>query len=122
MLYVFLFQNDQDYLNHEEFIESSDDDANPEEAQFMKKRKKSAKRGRKCLWSEIAVTNLVDIILENEKYKTKLLLTNTKNVKNRLYYDQVITELKKIFEERDEEFTCNVPQTRSKFKRCVSIS
>ena len=122
MLYVFLFQNDQDYLNHEEFIESSDDDANPEEAQFMKKRKKSAKRGRKCLWSEIAVTNLVDIILENEKYKTKLLLTNTKNVKNRLYYDQVITELKKRFEERDEEFTCNVPQTRSKFKRCVSIS
>ena len=121
MLYVFLFQNDQDYLNHEEFIESSDDDANPEEAQFMKKRKKSAKRGRKCLWSEIAVTNLVDIILENEKYKTKLLLTNTKNVKNRLYYDQVITELKKRFEERDEEFTCNVPQTGSKFKRCVRI-
>ena len=87
----------------------------------MKKRKKSAKRGRKCLWSEIAVTNLVDIILENEKYKTKLLLTNTKNVKNGVYYDQVITELKKRFEERDEEFTYNVPQTRSKFKRCVSI-
>ena len=63
----------------------------------------------------------MNIILENEKYKTKLLLTNTKNVKNRLYYDQVITELKKRFEERDEEFTYNVPQTRSKFKRCVSI-
>ena len=121
MLYVFLFQNDRDYLTDEEFIESSDDDANPEEAQFMKKRKKSAKRGRKCLWSEIAVTDLVDIILENEKYKTKLLLTNTKNVKNGVYYDQVITELKKRFEERDEEFTYNVPQTRSKFKRCVSI-
>ena len=87
----------------------------------MKKRKKSAKRGRKCLWSEIAVTNLVDIILENEKYKTKLLLTNTKNVKNGVYYDQVITELKKRFEERDEEFTYNVPQTGSKFKRCVRI-
>ena len=34
---------------------------------------------------------------------------------------QVITELKKRFEDRDEEFTYNVPQTRSKFKRCVSI-
>ena len=45
LLYVFLFQNDQDYLTDEEFIESSDDDANPEEAHFMKKRKKSAKRG-----------------------------------------------------------------------------
>ena len=51
------------------------------------------------MWPEIAVTDLVDIILENEKYKTKLLLTNTKNVKNRVYYDQVITELKKRFEE-----------------------
>ena len=63
----------------------------------------------------------MDIILENEKYKTKLLLTNTKNVKNGVYYDQVITELKKRFEERDEEFTYNVPQTESKFKRCVRI-
>ena len=96
MLQIFLFQNDQDYLTDEEFIEGSDDDANPEGAQFMKKRKKSPKRGRKCLWSEIAITNLVDIILENEKYKTKLLFTNTKNVKNGIYYDQVITELKKI--------------------------
>ena len=121
MLYVFLFQNDQDYLTDEEFIESSDDDVNPEEAQFMKKREKSAKRGRKCLWPKIAVTDLVDIILENEKYKTKLLLTNTKNVKNRVYYDQVITELKKRFEEWEEEFLYNVPQTRSKSKRCVSI-
>ena len=73
------------------------------------------------MWPEIAVTDLVDIILENEKYKTKLLLTNTKNVKSGVYHDQVITELKKRFEERDEEFTCNVPQTGSKFKRCVRI-
>ena len=73
MLYVFLFQNDHNYLTDEEFIENSDDDANPEEAQFMKKKKKkkkSAKRGRKCLRPEIAVTDLVDIILENEKHKT----------------------------------------------------
>ena len=49
------------------------------------------------------------------------MLTNTKNVKNGVYYDRVITELKKRFEERNEEFTYNVPQTRSKFKRCVSI-
>ena len=37
----------------------------------------------------------MDIILENEKYNTKLLLTNTKNIKNEVYYEQVITELKK---------------------------
>ena len=60
----------------------------------MRKRKKSTKRGRKCSSPEIAVTNLVDEILENEKYKIKLWLTNTNNVKNGVYYDQVITELK----------------------------
>ena len=31
MLYIFLFQSDQDHLAKEEFIESIDDDANPEE-------------------------------------------------------------------------------------------
>ena len=38
-------------------------------------------RKSKCLWREIAVTNLLEIILENEKYKAKNLLTNTKNIK-----------------------------------------
>ena len=61
---------------------SNKDDANPEEAQFVKKRKKSAKTGRKYLWPENAVNGLVDIIRKNEKYKTILLLTPTNNVKN----------------------------------------
>ena len=87
MLYVFLFQNDQDYLTNEEFTERSDYDFNPEEAQLMKKG----------------------------------LSTNTKNAKNGVHFDQVITEYKKRFEERDEEFTYNSPQTRTKFKRYVSI-
>ena len=46
---------------------------------------------------------------------------NTVNVKNRVHYDQVVTELKKRFEERHKEFTYNVPQRRSKFKRWVNI-
>ena len=49
------------------------------------------------------------------------MLKNIKNSQNGVYYDQVITESKKRFEERDKEFTYNVPQARSKFKRCVSI-
>ena len=47
LLYVYLFQNNQDYLTVEEFIESSDDDANAEEAQFMKKGKKNSKERKK---------------------------------------------------------------------------
>ena len=61
------------------------------------------------------------IILENDKFKTKLPLTNTKNTKNGIYYEQVITELRKKLEERGEEFNFDTQQTRSKFKRCVSL-
>ena len=39
---------------------------------LTQKRLNLYKKGRKCLWPEIAETDLVDIILENEKYKTKL--------------------------------------------------
>ena len=63
-----------------------------------------------------AVTDLVDIIVEDEKLKNKLLLTNTRNAKNRVYYENVLAELKKRFEEHGEEFLYDVVQTRSKFE------
>ena len=65
--------------------------------------------------------DLVDIILENEKYKEKLLLTNVKKVKNTQYYTKVVEEMKDRCKERDEEYIFNVPQTRQKFKRCVNV-
>ena len=78
------------------------------------------KAGRKCQWPETTVTDLVERFLENDKFKTKLLLTNTKNTKNAICYEQVIAELKKRLEER-EVFNFNTKKTRSKLKRCVSL-
>ena len=66
------------------------------------------------------MNDLVDIIIDNEKYKEKLLLTNVKNVKNSEYYKLVIQELKGRCKERNAEFTYAIKQTRDKFKRCVS--
>ena len=103
------------YMTDEEV--SSEEDENSEN----KAEKKVNKRGRKCSWPEDTVTDLVDIILESEKYKSKLLLTNTKNVKNGIYYGEVIDEMKKRSAARNEVFLYNVAQTRSKFKRCVSM-
>ena len=80
----------------------------------------NTKKGRKCIWTESTVCDLVDIIIENDKYKEKLLLTNVKNVKNSCYYEKVIEEVKERCKEREEEFTFDIPQTRAKFKRCVS--
>ena len=44
------------------------------------------KRGRKVDWPGHVVTDLVDIILSNDKWKTKLLLTNIKTLKNGQYW------------------------------------
>ena len=54
-------------------------------------------------WPDHVITDLVDIILSNDKWKTKHLLTNTKTVKNSQYYSLVIDELN----ERNPTFNFN---------------
>ena len=56
---------------------------------FIKKNSKKQKVGRKPQWSTILTEDLVDIILENDKCKEELLLTNVKNSKNSQYYQKV---------------------------------
>ena len=72
-------------------------------------------------WTEHLTDDLVDIILDNDKYKEKLLLTNVKNVKNGQYYDKVIEEVMERCSKRGEEFPLNDAQTQQKFKRCINI-
>lgn len=40
------------------------------------------KASRKCAWNHKVAEDLIDIILENEKFKEKLLLTTVTNVKS----------------------------------------
>ena len=82
--------------------------------------KQKEKVGRKSQWPTDLVNDLVDIILDNEKFKNKLLMTNVKNVKNSEYYYLVILELQERCLERNYDFNYDVKQTRDKFKRCVS--
>lgn len=80
----------QDYEYEEEHNTSEDEDNN--ENIFDKKQLKK-KQGRRKQWPEAQVDDLIDIIIENDKFKEKLLMTNVKNVKNSQYYDQVIQEI-----------------------------
>ena len=82
---------------------------------------KKGKKRRRWQWTEHLVDDLVGIILDNDKYKEKLLLTNAKNVKNGQYYGKVIEELKERCSERGEKFPFNVTKTPQKFKRCINI-
>ena len=91
----------------------------PVEEPFKKPRK--GKKGRREQWAEHLADDFVDIILDNDKYKKKLLLTIVKNVKNGQFYNKVTGELKERCSERGAEFPFNVAQIRQRFKRCINI-
>ena len=86
-----------------------------------KKQKKEGKKQEKLLRSQDLQTDLVDIISNNERYRRKLMFTNSKNASNAEVYECVIKELKKRCAERNEQFLHNVTQTRNKFEKLMSI-
>ena len=103
----------------ESYLDDSDNERLSGEETFTKKKK--GKKGRKGKWLEHFVDDLVDVILDEEKLKEKLLLTNVKNKKNGQYYGKVIELISLRCKERNEEFSFSVAQTRQKFKRCINI-
>ena len=86
---------------------------------FRKGNAKKNRKVRKCQWKESFVDDPLDIIVENEKYRQKLLLTNVKNAKNGQYMESVVKEIQERCTERGEEFPYDVNQTRQKFRRCI---
>ena len=94
---------------------------NPDNVSAGKEQKKEGKKQEKLLWSQDLQTDLVDIISNNERYRRKLIFTNSKNASNAEVYECVIKELKKRCAERNERFLHNVTQTRNNFKKLMSI-
>ena len=78
------------------------------------------KAGRKAIWSDNTLDDFIDIITSNEYYKKKLIFTNSKNQKNGIIDDKVLSELRKRCEERKETVKFTIPQMRNKFKKCIS--
>ena len=123
--------NDLQTINLEDFnverivdedsdLETTDDDETQSMVTFLKnKQKKRKKVGRRSQWSEDVVTDLIDVILNDEKFKKSLIFTNTKNVKNSEIYKKVIEIMK--CERNHENFEFDVKQTRDKFKRCMRL-
>ena len=110
-------EDDDDNDDDEESSDTEDDDEVSKAVEFLKKRgKKKKKVGRHSQWPDVMICELVDVILNDEELKKKLIFTNSKNVRNSQWYADVITELKA----RNPEFNFSVKQTREKFKRCVT--
>ena len=85
-----------------------------------KKKASSKKGGRKAMWSQSLLSDLVDIIISSEYYKKKLIFTNTKNQKNGEIYAQVLVTLKERASERGEKVPFTNIQLCTKFKKAIA--
>ena len=104
------------YLQEIDELENGDSESERFDPVFTSSIKKK-KAGRRCFWQEETINDLIDIIVDDETLKKKLLLTNVKNIKNGIYFEKVIDELKTRCKSRGTEYTYNVAQNRTKFKK-----
>ena len=102
--------------NDKETDSNESDTGVSEQSEVCSSRKKKRK-GRRSVWEERHVNDLVDVICSSEYYK-KLIFTNTKNSKNAEIYANVLKDLGQRYE--DGSFPFSVDQLRNKFKKCIS--
>ena len=102
--------------NDKETDSNESDTGVSEQSEVCSSRKKKRK-GRRSVWEERHINDLVDVICSSENYK-KLIFTNTKNSKNAEIYANVLKDLGQRYE--DGSFPFSVDQLRNKFKKCIS--
>ena len=98
--------------------DSNESDTGVSEQSEVRCSRKKKRKGRRSVWEERHINDLVDVICSSEYYKKKLIFTNTKNSKNAEIYANVLKDLGQRYE--DGSFPFSVDQLRNKFKKCIS--
>ena len=109
-------------LTFDDNSENSDDEhakSNPS-APLKHNKKEKKKPGRKAKWSDSLLDDLVDIVVNSEYYKKRLIFMNLKNQKNAEIYEKILKELKARGSKRGEDVPFSAVQLRTKFKKSVS--
>lgn len=105
-----LIKNKASSKNALKDLEDDDEDGVLDEYD-EEERKKSTKgrknAGRKSPWSQQQLNDFVDIIVENEEYKQKLIFRNTKFQRNGELYERIKSELEERCAARDFSFSAN---------------
>ena len=106
----------------ESFVESDAETGESSECSSAPKQasSKAKRRGRKAVWNESHITDMVDIICSSEYLRKNLIFRNTTRGRNSAIYDQVLKELQERLASRGEHFSLSVSQIRNKFKKCVA--
>ena len=97
------------------------DSGEDERFQSTEEEVKKVKRGRKASWNEDQITDMIDIIVNDDEMVKKLIFTNTKKASNSEVFKNVLTQLNEKYNATTgKDFPFVVAQMRNKFKWCVS--
>ena len=106
---------------NEQDSDSENEDPEDTSLPFTKKSKSKRKSGRRPKWNNDDVDDMVDIIVNSDYYKRKLIFTNTKNQRNGEIYGQ-ITTIRNTRKSNKEEFKIYVQYKpdENKIQKCIS--
>lgn len=80
----------------------------------------SRKVGRKAVWLENVITDMVDKICSSEYLSTNLIFRNTTRARKTAIYTDVMKQLKERLASRGENFPSDVTKTKNRFKKCAA--
>ena len=128
-MHYLLFRTEENSVRKEEKMFPLDDNSESSDDDYTKcnavapscnQNKGKKKPGRKAKWSNTLLDDLVDIIVNSEYYKKRLIFMNLKNQKNADIYEKILKELKARGSKRGEHVPFTAVQLRTKFKKSVS--
>lgn len=101
---------------------SDESDLDLQEPKLKAAKKARGQKGRRGSWKESHIDDMIDIIVNNDNYKKKLVFTNLKKQKNSEVYGSILKELNTRYSKHEPPttFPFNIMQMRTKFKWCVS--
>lgn len=120
-MFVFILRVKSAEVNEQDSDSENEDHEDDMSLPFTKKAKSKSKRksGRRPKWNNDDVDDMVDIIVNSDYYKRKLIFTNTKNQRNGEIYGQIQLEIQKRAAKRNSKFMFSISQMRTKFKKCI---
>lgn len=111
---------DEDDVTSEEGDDNEDVDKALSLFEKKGKARKGKRPGRRPRWCPKVLDDFIDIVVNSNEFKTKLIFTNTKNQRNSPIYAKILDELKGRASARGDKFNMSIAQLRTKFKKCVS--
>ncbi len=112
--------NENDESGSEGDMSNSDSDSQASIINVKQARPRK-KSGRRATWQDSQITDMVDMIVNDDELVRKLIFTNVKKRKNSDAYQKIVPKLNQKYQKAfGKDFPFTVKQMRNKFKWCIS--